>query len=328
MQQELFSRRQALATGLAGIGALGLPHWARAAAGSYPSKPIRVIVPFPAGGTTDVVARTVLQKVGEQMGASFIIDNKGGANGIIGTELVARATPDGYTLLFNSAGAQTLSPVIYKANYQALDSFEPVTMACDLGFILIARNDLPANNVQELIALAKKSSKPLTASSGSSLIVLITEQFKRVIGVPNIINVQYKGTSPQMQAVVGGEVDFSFDSFVSVQMLKAGKVKALGVIPRRADSFPQVPTLKEQGVEDMEFSSWTGLLAPKGTPRAIIDALAVQMEKAVQNPDVIAKLKANDFSPNHTSREQFGKLIQADNDRWKRIVKETNFKLE
>ncbi|MCL1962265.1 MAG: tripartite tricarboxylate transporter substrate binding protein [Desulfovibrionaceae bacterium] len=328
MQHPSLSRRKVLATGLAGIGTLGLPQWSLAAS-QYPSKPVRVIVPFTAGGTTDVVARTVLIKMGEQMGASFIIDNKGGANGIIGTEQVARAAPDGYTLLFNSAGAQTLSPVIYKANYEALGSFEPIGMACNLGFILIARKDLPANNVQELIALAKKGGKPLTASSGSSMIVLITEQFKRVAGAPDIINVQYKGTSPQMQAVVAGEVDFSFDSFVSVEMIKSGKVKALGVVmAQRAELFPQVPTMKEQGVPDMEFTTWAGMLAPKGTPRAIVDMLAAQLEKTVQNPDVIAKLKANNFIPDSTSRELFGKQIQSETERWQRIVKEINFKLE
>ena len=328
MQNGFFSRRKALATGIAGIGALGLPRWSLAQ-GKYPDKTIRVIVPFPAGGTTDVVARMVLQKMGVQMNASFVIDNKGGANGIIGSEQVSRAAPDGYTLLFNTSGAQTLSPVLYKTNYQALASFEPVGMACELGFVLIARKDLPANNVQELIALAKKSSKPLTASSGSSLIVLITEQFKRTIDQPHIINVQYKGTSPQMQAVVTGEVDFSFDSFVSVEMLKAGKVKALGmVLPKRTETFPNVPTLKEQGVEGMEFATWAGMLAPKDTPKAIVDVLAANLEKAVQDPGIIAKLRANEFMPHYMPPGEFGQRVQSDYDRWKRIVKETNFKLE
>ena len=328
MPNQSFSRRQTLAAGVAAIGALGLPRWSLAQ-GKYPGKTVRVVVPFPAGGTTDVVARTVLQKMSEQMGQSFLVDNRGGANGIIGTEQVARAAPDGYTLLLNTSGAQTLSPVLYKTNYEALASFEPVGMACELGFVLIARKDLPANNVQELIALAKKGGKPLTASSGSSLIVLITEQFKRAIGQPDIINAQYKGTSPQMQAVVSGEVDFSFDSFVSVEMIKAGKVKALGmVLPRRTDTFPDVPTMKEQGVEGMEFATWAGMLAPKGTPKAIVDVLAANLEKAVQDPGVVARLKANEFMPRYMPPGEFGQRVQSDTDRWKRIVKETNFKLQ
>ena len=324
----VISRRGLLAGGVASAAALGLPHWAWAS-GKYPDKPVRVVVPFPAGGTTDVVARLVLQKMGEGLGQTFIVDNKGGANGIIGTELVARATPDGYTLLFNTAGAQTLSPVLYKANYEALGSFEPVGMVCDVGFVIIARKDFPANNIQELIALAHKSEKPLTASSGSSMISLITEQFKKVIKAPNIINAQYKGTSPQMQAVVAGEVDFSFDSFVSVEMIKAGKVKALAVIlPKRAESFPQVPTLKESGVEGMDFNSWAGMLAPKGTPKDIVSVLSAQMEKVVNSPEVLAKLKTYDYLPHALGPEGFGKIIQADNDRWKRVVKDTGFKIE
>ncbi|WP_313303431.1 tripartite tricarboxylate transporter substrate binding protein [Diaphorobacter sp.] len=321
------SRRGILTSVAAAGAASALPQWAWAS-GKYPEKPVRVIVPFPAGGTTDVVARLVLQKLGELMNQSFIVDNKGGANGIIGTGEVARATPDGYTLLFNTAGAQTLSPVIYKANYEALNSFEPVAMVCDVGFVVIARKDLPANNMAELIALAKKSDKPLSASSGSSMISLITEQFKKVINAPSIINAQYKGTSPQMQAVVAGEVDFSFDSFVSVEMIKAGKVKALGVImPDRAESFPNVQTLKEAGVKGMEFASWAGMLAPKGTPKAIVDELAAQVAKVVKMPDVVAKLKAYDYVPQFKGPQDFGKRVQSDYERWVQVVKETGFKI-
>ena len=322
------SRRGVLTGAAAGAATLGLPQWSWAS-GKYPDKPVKVIVPFPAGGTTDVVARLVLQKLGEAMGQSFIVDNKGGANGAIGSEFVARAAPDGYTLLFNTAGAQTLSPVIYKANYEALASFEPIGLVCDVGFVLIARKDLPANNLQELIALAKKGDKPLSASSGSSMLSLVTEQFKKAINAPTVINAQYKGTSPQMQAVVAGEVDFSFDSFVSVEMIKAGKVKALAVVmPQRAESFPQVPTVKELGIQGMEFGSWAGMLAPKGTPKPIVDELAAQLAKIVKQPDVIAKLKSYDYVPRFEGPEEFGKHIQSDTDRWKRVVKETGFKIE
>jgi len=327
MQHEFFSRRKMLRTGIAGIGALGLSRWSLAA--QYPEKPVRVIVPFPPGGSTDVVARLILQKLGERLNQSFILENKSGANGMVGTEYVAHAAPDGYTLLFNTAGAQTLSPVIYKANYEALGSFEPIGMVCDVPVAVIARNNLPANNMQELIALAKNSDKPLSASSGSSIITLMTEKFKRIIGVPGIINVQYKGTSPQMQAVVTGEVDFSFDPFTGIEMIKSGKVKLLGVmLEQRSETFPQIPTLREQGIQDMDFNSWAGMLAPKGTPKAIVDTLTKHLEAIVKDPNVVAKIKSFEFVPKYLSGEQFGKLIQSDHDRWKQIVKETNFKLD
>ncbi|MCS4293899.1 tripartite-type tricarboxylate transporter receptor subunit TctC [Comamonas sp. BIGb0152] len=325
---DMIERRHFLTTLVAAAGAASVPQWAQAQT-AYPNKPVRVIVPFAAGGTTDVVARLVMQKMGELMKGTFVIDNRGGANGMIGTGEVARAQADGYTLLFNTAGAQTLSPVIYKAPYEAAASFAPVAKVCSVGFIIIARKDLPANSLQELIALAQNKDKPLTASSGSAIINLITEQFKQVIKAPHIINAQYKGTSPQMQAVVSGEVDFSFDSFAAVEMIKAGKVKALAVVlPQRAASFPDVPTLVELGIKDMEFSSWAGLLAPKGTPKEIVAALSQNIDKVMQMPDVLAKLKQYDYIPVKTTPEVFAQQIQAETDRWKQVVKETGFKLE
>ncbi len=320
------SRRQCLVQGLGTAAALAAPQWAFAQ-GKYPAKPVRVIVPFPPGGATDIVARLVLQKLGEQVGQSFIVDNKGGANGMIGTAEVARAAPDGYTLLLNTSGAQTLSPVIYKANYEALNSFEPISLICDVSFIVIARKDLPVSNMQELIKLAQ-SGKPLSMSSGSAIINLMSEEFKRLIKAPQIVNAQYKGTGPQWQAVVAGEVDFSLDPFAAVEMIRAGRVKALGVLSsQRAVSFPNVPTLKEQGVEGMDFASWAGLLAPKGTPKEIVEYLAQHMDKVMQMPDVIAKLKSYDYFPRRNTREEFAKLIDSDNKRWQRIVKETGFKI-
>lgn len=322
-------RRHLLATGAALATTLGAPRWALAQA-PYPSKPVRVIVPFAAGGTTDVVARLVLQKLDGLLKGAFVVENKGGANGIIGTDVVAQAQPDGYTLLFNTAGAQTLSPVIYKAHYEALTSFEPIAKVCDIGFVVIARKDLPVNSMQELIALARaKGAKPLSASSGSSMINLVTEQFKRVINAPDVINAQYKGTAPQMQAVVAGEVDFSIDSFASMEMIRAGKVKALAVIlPQRADNLPDAPTFKELGIERMGFSSWAGMLAPKGTPPAIVQQLARAIDAVVQMPDVIAKLKSYEYVPTRSTPESFGQQIQADYERWKRVVKDTGFKIE
>ena len=319
------SRRRFLATSAA-CAATALP-WLAAAASAYPDRSVRVIVPFPAGGTTDVVARLAMQKLGEITGQSFVVDNKGGANGVIGSELAARAAPDGYTLLMNTAGAQTLSPVLYKTSYEALASFEPISHLCDVGFVVIARKDLPVSSMQELIAMARQG-RPLSASSGSSMISLITEQFKKVVEVPGIVNAQYKGTGAQMQAVVAGEVDFSFDSFTSVEMIRAGKVKALAVLlPQRAPALAQVPTLRELGIGGMDFSSWSGLLAPKGTPQEVVGYLAQQMDKIMQMPDVTARLAGYNYLPRRSTPEEFGRLIAADHERWKRVVKETGITL-
>jgi tripartite-type tricarboxylate transporter receptor subunit TctC len=180
--------------------------------------------------------------------------------------------------------------------------------------------------MQELIAMAKQG-RPLSASSGSSMISLITEQFKKVVEVPGIVNAQYKGTGAQMQAVVAGEVDFSFDSFTSVEMIRAGKVKALAVLlPQRAPAFAQVPTLREPGHRGMDFSSWSGLLAPKGTPQ-VVGYLAQQMDKIMQMPDVLARLAGYNYLPRRSTPQEFGRLIAADHERWKRVVKETGITL-
>ena len=321
-----FSRRQWMAQGLGAAAALSMPGWALAQK-AYPSRTVNVVVPFAAGGTTDIVARLVLQKLGEAMGQSFVVDNKGGANGIIGSSQVARAKPDGYTLLINTAGAQTLSPVIYKnAGYEALGSFEPITHICDVSFVVIVRKDLPVSSMQELIELARR--EPLTMSSGSSMINLMSEEFKRVIDAPEIVNAQYRGTAPQMQAVVTGEVDFSLDSFASVEMIRSGHVKALAVFaPERVESLPDVPTLRELGVEGMDFASWAGMLAPKGTPQAIVDQLAAEMDKIMQMPDVLEQLKTYSYIPRRSTPQEFAQLIDSDNKRWERIVEETGFKI-
>lgn len=321
------TRRQWLTQGLGATAALAAPHWALAQ-DKYPTKPVRVIVPYPAGGATDNVARLIAQKLGERMGQSFVIENKGGANGIIGTSEVTRAAPDGYTLLLNTAGAQTLSPVIYaNAGYDGLASFEPIAHLCDVNLVIITRKDLPVNSLQELIALAQ-GPKPLTMSSGSSMIYLLSEEFKRIIKAPQTINAQYKGTAPQMQAVVSGEVDFSIDAFVAVEMIRAGRVKPLAVLSaQRAAAFPDVPTLKELGIQGMDFQSWAGLLAPKGTPKPITEALAQQCDKILQLPDVLAKLHGYDYIVRRGTPQSFGQMIDGDQKRWKRIVAETGFKI-
>jgi tripartite-type tricarboxylate transporter receptor subunit TctC len=296
---------------------------------AYPSRPVTMIVPYTAGGSTDVVARLIAQKLTESLGQSFVVDNKGGANGVIGMELAARAEPNGYTLMMNTAGAQALAPVLYKTKFHALDSWEPISLISTIPFVIVAREGLPVKNFAEFAALAKSGNPPVTASSGSSMIVLLTDQLKRVIGAPSLINAQYKGTSMQAQAVIKGEVDVSVDSFVTLPQIKAGKVRPLAVIaPQRVASLPDVPTLAELGVKDMEFNSWSGLLAPKGTPKAIVDKLSAEVQRIVRLPDVQERLKGFDHTPVGGTAAEFTRLIRDDYARWQRVVKDTGFKIE
>lgn len=318
-------RRAALGGIASSLAAAALPV---RASDAYPSRPVTMVVPYTAGGSTDIVARLISQKLMENLGQPFVVDNKGGANGIIGMDIAARAAPDGYTLLMNTAGAQALAPVLYKTNFHALDSWEPVSLISSIPFVIVARDGFPAKNFAEFVALAKAGNPPLSASSGSSMIVLATDQLKRVIGAPTLINAQYKGTSMQAQAVIKGEVDISVDSFVTLPQIKAGKLRPLAVIaPQRVASLPDVPTLAELGVKDMDFASWSGLLAPKGTPKAIVDRLSAEVQKIVRTPEMQERLKGMDHTPVGSGPAEFAKLIGDDYARWQRVVKETGFKI-
>ncbi|CAG9167294.1 hypothetical protein LMG23992_00773 [Cupriavidus laharis] len=294
---------------------------------TYPSKPIRMVVPFAPGGATDVVARLISQKLGEALKQSVVVENRPGANGIIGTDVVARAAPDGYTLLLNTAGAQTLSPLIYKASYDPLKSFEPISLISNIGFVMVVHPSVPAKTVQEFVALAKSKTKPLSLSAGSSMIELIGASFKATAGTPDIVSVSYRGTGPQMQAVVAGEVDMTIDPFNSMAMIKAGKLRPLAVLSdKRSPALPDVPTMQEAGYSGLEFGSWAGLLAPAGTPKEIITRLSKEVTRIVALPEIREKLTAIDYEAVGSTPEQFAKTIADDTARWKRIVKETNYK--
>lgn len=320
-------RRTAL--GLAVSALAAAPLLGAHAADKYPSKPVTIIVPYTAGGSTDVVARLIAQKLTENLGQTFIVDNKAGANGVIGMDVAARAEPNGYTLLLNTAGAQVLTPVLYKTKFHALDSWEPISLISTIPLVVVAREGLPVKNFADFVQLARTGNPPLTASSGSSMVVLLTDQLKRMIGAPTLTNVQYKGTAMQAQAVVKGEVDVSVDSFVTLPHIKTGKVRPLAVVaPQRVASLPDVPTMAELGVKEMEFASWSGLLAPKGTPREIVQMLSEQVQKIVRSPEIQERLKGFDHTPVGGNAADFTKAIAEDYARWQRVVKDTGFKID
>ena len=321
------SRRHALvaATLLAlGLGASPLAM----ADGAYPSKPVTLIVPYAAGGSTDVVARVIAQKLTERLGQSFIVDNKPGANAIIGMDAAARATPDGYTLLLNTAGGQALTPVIYKTKFHALDSWEPISLISTIPFVIVAPEG-KAKDWADLVKRARAGNPPLSASAGSSLVVLMTDALKAEIGAPSVTVIQYKGTSMQAEAVVKGEVDFTIDSFVTKPHIKSGRVTPLAVIAdKRVAELPNVPTLKELGVKNMAFESWSAMLAPKGTPKDIVNKLAAEVQAIVKLPDVQEKLKGFDHTPVGSGPQQLTKAIQGDVNRWQTLVKTTGYKID
>ena len=298
-----------------------------AQAAEWPTRTIRMVVPFAPGGATDVVARLFAQRLADALKQPVVVDNKAGANGIIGTTEVARAAPDGYTLLMNTAGAQVLSPALYKAGYEPLASFAPVCLLANIGLVLVVNPSLGVSNLQDFIALARKPGKALNFAGGSSMISLIGEQLKATIGAGDMVVAAYKGTGPQLQAVVGGEADVSVDPFVGLQLIRSGKIKPLVVLSKkRTPALPDVPTAEEAGLQGMSFGSWAGLLAPAGTPPAIVKRLNAELLKILALPDVLEQLAKIDYEPVGSSPEQFARQIADEAERWARLVKERNFK--
>lgn len=313
---------------LAAAAAAGLAPLAFAQAGEWPSHPIRLVVPFAPGGATDVVARLFAQRLADALKQPVVVDNKAGANGIIGTAEVARAAPDGYTLLMNTAGAQVLSPALYKAGYEPLGSFAPVSLLAHIGLVLVVNPALGVNTAQDFVALARKPGKALNFAGGSSMISLIGEQLKATIGATDMVVAAYKGTGPQLQALAAGEADVSIDPFVGLQLIKAGKIKALAVLSKkRSPALPDVPTAEEAGLQGMTFGSWAGVLAPAGTPPAIVKRLNGELLKILALPEVREQLAKIDYEPVGSSPEQFAQVIADDAERWARVAKERNFKV-
>ncbi len=309
-------------------GLLGAGH----AQAAYPDRPVRVIVPFAAGGGADIVARLVFKGVSEQLGKAFIIDNRGGAGGIIGTDAVAKAEPDGYTLLLGQSGPNAINPSVYsKLPYDARKDFAPVTQLTRYPYVIAARKTLAADNLKELIELAKRQPGTLTVSTagqGSSAHLAI-ELFMRQAGI-SINAVPYKGAGPALLDVVGGVVDLTFgDAASASKQAQAKNVKALAVTgAKRSPLIPEVPTVAEAGVPGYEASAWHAVLAPRGTPEAIVDTLQAAIAKVLADPALKARLAEDGIETVGSSPEAFNTALQAEIEKWHKVVVESNIKLE
>jgi len=307
----------------------GLPH---AAAQGYPSKPVRIINPFPAGGGTDTLLRPLAQKLSEALKQPFIIDNKSGANGMIGSELVAKAAPDGYTLLAGTTGALSLNSIVYpKLPYDPVKDFAPISIFAESGFILSIHPSVPAQNLQELVALAKSRPGQLTyATFGvASSSHLLAELFSMTAGV-KLVHVPYKGSAPAVTDLVGGQVMLMFDSMQSqMPHLRAKRLRALGLAAaRRSAVAPEVPTFAEAGLPGVEGGSWYGLLAPAGTPREIVERLHAELRKALAAPEVRARFESAGIDPLGNTPEEFAAQIRADIEKWGRVVRAADIRAE
>ena len=304
---------------------------ASAADTAYPERPVRVIVTFPAGGGTDIVARMVFQKVAERSGATFVIDNRGGAGGTIGTELAAKSPADGYTLVVVS-GSHTINPSLYKKlPYDTVRDFAPVTMLVTGPGLLVVHPSLPARTVRQLIALAKeRPGQMLYASAGNGTPPhLAAELFKHMTGT-NIVHIPYKGNAQAMTDLIAGQVSLSFPTIPSaLPHVQARKLRALGVTSaRRSSALPEVPAIAEAGVPGYEGSAWYGVLAPAGTPQGIIGRWQNELHNTLRLPELRDKLIAQGLEPVANTPAEFAAIIAMEITKWSKVVAASGAKVE
>jgi tripartite-type tricarboxylate transporter receptor subunit TctC len=307
----------------AGVGA--------AAAQAWPAKPVRLVVPYPPGGPTDVLARIVAVRLSEALGQPFAIDNKPGASGMIGAAEVAKALPDGYTLLSN-ASIHVINPSLYpKTAFDAIADFAPVTQLASVPLILVVNNDLPVRSVRDLIAYAKANPGKLNfASSGNAAAPhLAGESFKLAAAI-EMQHVPYKGSAPALTDLIGGQVQLMFDSMPSAMPhVKAGKLRPLAVTTaRRSAAVPDLPTISEAGLPGFDISTWYGLWAPKGTPRELVTRLASESARILRSADVRERYAALGAEPVGSSPEEFAAYCRSELDKWARIVKASGAKAD
>ena len=299
---------------------------------NYPERPVRMVVPYPPGGTVDVVARVLAVNLAEQTGRNFIVDNRAGANGIVGSDLVAKATPDGYTLLMQ-ASIFVINPLFLKnVPYDVQKDFAPVTNIGSVPLLVTAHPAVPAANLREFLALVKAStSKYSFATSGlGSAGHLSEEMIKRQAGVAAMLIVPSKGSGPALTDLIGGQVSAMIDPFPSsYPHVKSGRLKALAVTSATRVSFmPDVPTVAESGIPSFDMVSWYGLWGPRGVPKAVTARLTAETAKAVRAPLAAARLGEQGFEPAGGGPDAFAKFIAQEIDRYAKIVKEANIKAE
>ena len=298
---------------------------AHGADADYPVKPIRVIVPFAASGSTDILIRTVGRRMSEQLGQSLLIDNRGGAGGALGAELAAKAPPDGYTIMATTSGVIAVNPSLYrKLAYDPINDFTPISIIASLPNMLVVPPSMPVKSVKDLIALARAKPGQLTYASGGNGTSnhLAGELLKYLVRV-DVTHVPYKGGGPAVLAVMSGEVTMLFATMPSAMaQVKGGRLKALAVTSRkRSAATPELPTMIEAGVKDFVISIWIGAVAPRGTPARAVERLNREIIKALQAPDVAARLRDDGYEPVGSSPEEMAADIKTETATWARVIK-------
>ena len=320
---------QSFALGLL-VGALAwLPN---AGAQEYPTKPIRLVITYPPGGNTDLVGRALALKLGEFMGQQVVVDNRGGAGGVLGSMITAQSAPDGYTIMLGTSAGMVINPLLSrKLTYDPVRDFAPVSMVVIVPQLLVINPQLPVKNVRELIAFAK--AKPGYLNAGSSGVGTPnhfgTELLKWLAGV-DIVHVPYKGGAPALTDLLGGQIQMAFSSVPAVlPHIKAGRLVALGVgSAKRSPALPNIPTIAEAGVPGYEYTTWYGIFAPAKTPRTLIARLNAEIVKAMETPDIKDRFTALGGDPDPGTPEELRAYMANESAKWAKIIKAANIRIE
>ena len=308
--------------------AFAAPAWSQ---DKWPSKPIVYIVPFPAGGTTDILARLIGQKLGPALGTTIVVDNKGGAGGSVGSEMASRAAPDGYTILGGTISSHAINVSLYpKIGYDPIKSFEPITLIGTNPTVLVVNQASPYRTLADVIA-AGKAKKPLTgASAGSGTSQHLSLELLKARAGIDITHVPYKGSGPAIQDVMAGQVDMMFDTtVVAGPHIESGKLRALAVSSaKRVASLASVPTVAESGVPGYEVVSWQAIFAPAGTPKPIVDRLHNEIAKILREPEIQDRLAKLGMQGADMTTEQIAAFQKAEVAKWAAVIKSANIKLE
>ena len=325
--------RQKMKTLFAAIAALAVTVVPMtSAAQAYPTKPIRLVVAFPAGGSTDIIARLVAQRLGERLGQQVIVDNRGGAGGTIGTEIVARAAPDGHTLTMGTTSTHVIAPAAYaKVNYDPVKDFSPITLVASTPYLLVLHPGVKANNLKEFVALAKSQPGKMNfASAGTgSTTQLAMEMLKIAAGI-DIVHVPYGGNGPAGTATLGGQVQALFGSMPAVlPHAQAGRLRPIAVgTATRSPALPNVPTVAESGYPGFEVSLWLGFFAPKGTPQPVLNRLQKELTEIANNPEMKAQFEKNGASSVTNTPAEMNALMKTELEKYSKVVKAAGVSLK
>ena len=319
-------RRTALACALLLAGAPALAQTA------YPGKPVRIVVPYPPGGTTDLLARLLAARLGEKLGQSFTVDNRPGASGAIGSQFVAKSAPDGYTLVMATISSHGINAALHKAlPYDPVADFAPITLVASTPNVITVNADMPARTLADLLAMAR--AKPGALSFGSTSAggsPHMSVELLKMMAQVDMVHIPYKGGGPMLTDLIGGQIPMGVDNLPSsMAHIKSGKIRALAVTTaKRWPGTPDIPTVAESGVTGYEASAWFGLLAPAGTPREIVTLLQRSVADIVGQPEVHQRLAELGAEPVASTPEAFGRQIAGEIDKWKKVVAATGVKAE